>query len=110
MTAYGAGELSERVTFRRETSTPDGMGGYVKSFADVCTVWALVRPMSGREREFADAVESSANYFIVIYYRGDIRENDICLWRGRQMNIRNVKDRGPQNLYLEMDAEAGVAM
>lgn len=108
--SYQTGELSHRVTFKRETSTPDGMGGYLKSFADVCTVWALVRPMSGREREFADSIESSANYRIVIRYRPDIRENDICVWRGRQMNIRNVKDRGPQSLFLEMDAEAGVAV
>ena len=108
MTAYGAGELSERATFKRETSTPDGAGGRVRAFTSICTVWALIRPMSGREREHSQAIQSSANYLIVIRYRDDIRENDIVEWRGRTMNIRFVKDRGPRSLFLEIEAEAGV--
>lgn len=108
--ALRMGELTELVTFQREVSTPDGMGGHEKKFADICTVWARVRPMSGREREVAHAVQSSASYVIFIHYRDDIRENDICIWQGRRMNIRWVPDRGPVSSFLEVHAEAGVGI
>lgn len=106
---YQTGELNERITLSREVMTPDGIGGYVRTLKSICDVWALVRPMSGREREHAQAIQASANYFVVIRYRDDIRENDIITWRGRRMNIRFVRDRGPRALFLEMDVEAGVA-
>lgn len=106
---YGAGELTERVTFKREVLTADGVGGFDRTLSNICTVQALVRPMSGKEMEHSQSIQSSANYFIVIRYRSDIRENDTLEWRGRTMNIRFVKDRGPRSLWLEMNAEAGVA-
>lgn len=110
MTAYGAGELDQRVTFKRESMTSDGMGGHVRTFTEIATVPALVRPMSGREREHSQAIQASANYFIVIRYRDDVRENDTALWNGRSMNIRFVRDRGARSLFLEIEAEAGVAV
>lgn len=109
-TPYRPEELTECVRFLRETSTPDGSGGFQLSFAEVANVAAMVRPMSGRERENANMIQSSANYLVVIRYRDDIRENDILEWRGRKMNIRFVKDRGPRAIFLEIEAEAGVAL
>lgn len=108
MTAYGAGELTERVTFKREVSVSDGVSGYDQEYQTICTAYALVRPMSGREREQANMIHSSGNYLIVIRYRDDIFANCIAEWRGRTLNIRFVKDRGPRSLYLEMEAEMGV--
>jgi SPP1 family predicted phage head-tail adaptor len=106
---YRAGELSERVTFRREATVDDGMGGTETSWQDIATVWALVRPMSGRERERADRVDAEANYLIVVRERADLTEKDVAVWRGRQLNLRFIKYR-PRELYLEIEAEIGVAV
>ena len=108
--AYHTGELTERVTFRREIRTDDGMGGSEVSWQDVATRWALVRPMSGRERLAADQVEASANYLIVVRAPCDVRESDVAIWGGHTLNIRFVKRRGTRALFLEMEAEMGVAV
>jgi SPP1 family predicted phage head-tail adaptor len=106
---YRSGELDQRVTFRREQQTSDGMGGQSKTWGDVATVWAHVRPMSGREREHADRLNAEANYLIVIRYRTDIDETDVAVWKGRQFNLRFNKDRA-RSRFLEIEAERGVVV
>lgn len=105
--AYRAGELDQRVEIRREVRDDDGMGGSVLSWETIATVWALVRPMTGREREHSDKMNATANYLIVIRYRDDITEEDVIVWRGRQFNIRFLKDRA-RSRFLELEAERGV--
>lgn len=108
--AYHTGELTERVTFRREVRVDDGMGGSRSEWQDIATRWALVRPLTGRERLAADKVEASANYLIVVRAPCDVREDDIGVWKGRELNIRFVKRRGARALFLELEAEMGVAV
>lgn len=107
---YHTGELTERVIFRREVRVDDGMGGSELEWADIATRWALVRPLTGRERLAADKVEASANYLIVVRAPCDVQEDDIAVWNGRQLNIRSVKRRGSRALFLELEAEMGVAV
>lgn len=109
MSAYTSNDLREPVSFYREVSTPDGVGGYSKSLEKIASVRALVRPMSGRERAYADAIEASSNYFIVIRYRDDIAASTIAEWNSKKLNIRFVRDRGPRSHFLEIEAEMGVA-
>lgn len=108
--AYHTGELTERVTFKREVRVDDGMGGSRSEWQDIATRWALVRPMSGRERLAADKVEANANYLIVVRAPCDVQENDIAVWKDRELNVRFVKRRGTRALFLEIEAEMGVAV
>ena len=106
---YHARELDQRIAIEREVGVSDGQGGSTLSWQLVATVWALVRPMSGRERERAASVNAEANYLIVIRYRSDIDEKDTVVWRGRRFNLRFVKDRA-RSRFLELHAERGVAV
>lgn len=106
---YNARELDQRVTFRKEVQTDDGMGGHSTTWEDVATVWAKVRPMSGGEREHSDRENVRANYLIVIRPRDDIDESCIAVWEGTEFNIRFVKYR-PRSRFLELEAEKGVAI
>lgn len=105
---YSAGELRERVTIQTKTRTRDAMGGYVESWTDTATLWALVRPMSGGERAQAGQQQSAADYKVVIRYRSGITPQQRLVWRGTPLNIRFIADRGPRALYLEIEAEKGV--
>ena len=104
-----AGKLDQRVTFRREVRTPDGMGGSTVDWQDITTLWAMVRPMSGRERERAGRLDAEQMYVLMIRNREDLTEKDIAVWRGRTLNLRTVKYAGPREMYLYIDAEMGVA-
>lgn len=106
---YAIGELNERISLQRKTRTGDGAGGAAASWSEYAEVWALVRPMSGRERENAGREEGVRLYLVVMRHRDDVRDGDRVEWRGRHLNIRFPKDRGPRSHWLELEAEMGAA-
>jgi SPP1 family predicted phage head-tail adaptor len=106
---YHPGEMNERVQIIRETRTSDGAGGQTLSLTTLASVWAHVRPRSGREMERFDRVNASAMYLFVIRYRTDVEESDRIMWKGEFYNIRYIAQGTGRALYLEIDAERGVA-
>lgn len=106
---FRIGEMDQRIEIVRETLTDDGMGGSTVALATIATVWALVRPRSGNEIEYSDRLNGQAAYMFVIRQRDDIQENDRLKWLGVEYNIRMISRLGGRNLYLEIDAERGVA-
>lgn len=107
--ALDLGELDQRVVFQRKTRTQDGAGGAAKSWSDVATVWAHVRPLRGRERQDGGRAEGVREYLVVVRWRDDLLDGDRIEWRGRYLNIRFPQDRGRRSEYLEIEAEMGVA-
>lgn len=63
--------------------------------------------MSGRERFHADQTQPTANYMVTIRNRRDLTESDYIVWRGGEMNIRFIRDRGSRSLWLELECERG---
>ena len=106
---YRPGEIDQRVTLRRQTLTSDGPGGQTAAWSDVATFWCHVRPRSGRETVQADRVSGQTTYLFVCRYRSDVREADVLRWQGVDYNVRAILDRSGRKLYLEIDAERGVA-
>jgi SPP1 family predicted phage head-tail adaptor len=104
---YHTGMLDQRVSLQRRTIVDDGSGGGVETWAQYAEVWAHVRPMSGREREIAQRMEAAANYLVVVRMRSDVLANDKIVWSARELNVRFVKDKGPRDGFLEIEAELG---
>lgn len=105
--AYASGELDQRVTLERKVKTRDGAGGATESWITYATVYALVRPMTGHERENAMREEAVANYLIVVRRRTDVVEGHRIGWNGRKLNVRFVKTRMRKS-FLEIEADMGV--
>ena len=103
------GELDQRVQIQQQTRTPDGGGGYVEGWSTTATVWAQVRPLSGRERDQAQQQEADVRYRVRIRYRSGVTAAERIVWRGQAMQIRSVLEAGPRPLYLDLDCEAGPA-
>lgn len=106
---YHAGQLDQRISLQRRTMTRDGGGGADESWSTYATVSAMVRPMTGREREVAMREEARADYLVVLRYRNDILETDRILWRGRYLDIHFPKDLGPRTAWLELECEKGAS-
>lgn len=103
------GELDQKVVIQRETLAADGIGGSTVSVSTIATVWAKVISNSGREREFGDRLNAEAGYKFVIRWRSDVLDSDRIVYGGNSYNIRNIAKEGGRKLYLEIDAERGVA-
>lgn len=105
---YRIGELRERVTIRRSTETRDSLGSPVLTETDVATVWALVRPMSGRERQVGNTEAATAGYLFVfrqgVSAQHAISTTDALVWRGDSYDVTFVKSRGPAAHYTEVEA------
>lgn len=103
-----AGELDERVAIQARSRTPDGAGGYSEAWSTVATVWARVRPLSGRERLLGEQLEAPRNYRVTIRRRAVTADHRL-LWRGVALNVRFAPLVGSRELYQDLDCEMGVA-
>ncbi len=106
------GKADQRITFQRFAATADGIGGTTQAWANLAsvpTVWAKVTPRIGNERMEDGRMNASATATFAVRYRSDITELDRIVWRGECWNIRRVMRKSGANLWLEIDAERGVA-
>jgi SPP1 family predicted phage head-tail adaptor len=107
-----ASDLDQRITFKRETSTSDGMGGSTTTWITVATVWSAPRPMSGREREQAQRLDAQSNYVFPVrdsvIRTNDIDESCVIVWRGVTYNIRFIPQKA-RTRFTSIEAERGVA-
>lgn len=106
------GNRDQRITLQAFTRTADGVGGYTSAWANIAqnpTVWASVRPASAREALASDRVGASSLYVFTIRNRDDLNEADRIVWRSENYNVRSIRRRGGREMYLEIEAERGVA-
>lgn len=110
MINYRVGELDQRITIKREQLASDSMGGSEVALVDVGDMWCHVRFKSGRETQDADRLAAETRYIFVIRWRGDLLANDRIVWSGSSYNIRAINQMGGRKLYLELEADGGVAL
>ena len=103
------GTLDQRVTIEQETRTADAYGGAAITWTTMVTVWAGVKPLTGRERADMAAIEAPASYRFTLRRRADVTEAMRLGWNGQTYNIRFIADPGSRGLYMTIDAERGVA-
>jgi len=107
--SYRAGELDQRVKVMRLANAPDGYGGFTTEWLEAGEYWAHVRPMSGREVVDFERLQGEASYLFVFRNGIDLLDADRLDWYGEQFNIRVRKQPKARAMYVEVEAERGVA-
>lgn len=106
-----AGDLRERITIERASSTQDAFGEPIESWSTVATVWANMAPQrytTGVEA-LAQALGREAvktSYTVTIYWRSDVLETDRVTWNGKVLDILRVIDPDGRRTWLELLCEA----
>lgn len=67
-----AGRLNRNVTIQRRVETQNATGEVVWTWVDVCSVWAEIAAVTGREFFGAQQIQSSVTHAITIRYRTGI--------------------------------------
>jgi len=109
---YTAGMLREPVTFQRRTLASDGAGGFSETWAAIpgAPTRAFARTPGGSERYAHDRLEGIARVKLTVRYFAALTEGDAVILRGIRHNIRFINNVQFQDLWLEIDAERGVAV
>ena len=107
-----SGKLNAEITIQRNTPASDGEGGFTDAWAADPSggVWAMVKPMSGSERWFAERVTPGNRYRMIIRFRGDANgapyysAEDRVQYKGRTYAIESVIDLEDESRYIEITA------
>ena len=107
--ALKAGRLRHRVTLQSAADTADGGGGFTTVWSDVATVWASIEPLKGRERLFAQQLESPVSHRVTLRHRSGVTTAMRVKFGSRILNIRSVINAEERDRALELLCEEGVA-
>lgn len=93
--ALNAGDLDQRVTLQQAVETRDSGGGVEVTWQNLTTnptVWAQVRPLSGREAYRARQVIATATHSVRIRNRSDVTPKMRVVHGSKVLNIEAVQD------------------
>ena len=109
-----AGELKHRILFESETTTGDGSGGFISTWAEVATVWAKVQNGGGREKAEAMQLKPQTDYVLTVRYRSDMLapagQKMRATVEGRLCNITSVEDIELAKRWLKIKCTAGAVV
>jgi SPP1 family predicted phage head-tail adaptor len=100
-----SGQLNKRVTLQYQTKVSDGMGGFVTSFVDACTVWAALWPTSANEITAANATVMVVSHRIRIRYRSVLKASWRIKYGNRYFNIVSIINQNEANEFLDIMAK-----
>lgn len=106
-----AGKLNKRVEISYlATGSPavDDFGMPNTSWEELCTVWAAVEPISGREFWAQQQVQSEITVKIRVRYRNDITEGMQAEYNSKTYTIKNVIDYKESHKELWLMCSEGV--
>ncbi len=104
MSKMTIGELRQRITFQKLITTVNESGFEVETWEDVCTVWAAVSNLHGREYFAAAAVQAENTVKFTVRYLSGIATTMRILFRGKQYNITAIDNIKFQNRFIEIKA------
>ena len=97
------GRLRHRVTIQEPTETADTYGQPLLTWSTVCTCWAHVNPISGRERIDAAMSQSTVSHRITIRHRDGITPRMRVVYGDRTFGISAVINVAERDAEMILD-------
>ena len=106
------GRLDKRVTIQSRVTTKDVYGEESTTWNDVCTVWASIKPIGGREKLRSGAVGASISTTIAVRYRASLADpltvaGYRVLYSSRIYNILGSRDVEEKHEHIILDCSEG---
>lgn len=103
------GAMRHRVTIEEPVRTGDEGGGAEILWTQVATVWAEVRPKTGREVFESDQLGGRVTHDVRMRFREGVTPKMRILHRGRVFDIRYVANLGEADAWLMCACEETTA-
>lgn len=104
-----AGELDRRITIASFTESQNAYGEPVKTWNTLATVWANVKPASGREFFNSNQRVAEVDTIFKIRYRDDVTPQMRVLYNGSIYDIKSILEIGGREEGLQILAQIEVA-
>ncbi|MBP2653349.1 MAG: head-tail adaptor [Firmicutes bacterium] len=101
----GAGKLNQRVTIKELTDNTDAGGGAAETWTTFATVWANIKPLTGKTLYYAQQIESMVDSEIKIRYLSGITTNMRVTVDNRIFEINNILDYDGKKRELTLLAQ-----
>ena len=106
------GRLNKRIMLQRRTGALDGSGQLANSWVDVATVWADIRPITGREKMRALMVGWELTHTVLIRYNVTFPPvQTLATWRvkygDRILSISSALDFDEAHAVIVLDCIEG---
>lgn len=101
-------KLRHRITFQEPIRVANDSGGFTNTWTNLVnspTVWAEVKPVSAKERLYAQQVQYQRSHKVTIRFRHDITQEMRFKFDDRYFQIKGVRNIDERGKYLEIDAE-----
>lgn len=96
------GDLNKRINFQYMTKTPDGMGGWISVWTNVCTVFAAIWPVSAKEQIEAMQSVMTISHRIRIRYRSVLKPSWRVKFGDKYFAIVSIINPNMGNKYLDL--------
>ena len=96
------GKLRHRITLQKQVNTVNDYGGAVTTWKNVATVWADVRPLSGREYFSAQQVQSEVTTQIWLRHIEGIKPTMKVKFGKREFEILSVLNTQERDVSLQL--------
>jgi len=100
-----AGDLRERVTIQRVSSTRDAIGGLIETWSNLMTVYAKVAPMNAGEQYRRQQIQAKADWKVTVRYANSIAPADRLVWRDRTFQIKGITNPDMHRRFLDLACE-----
>jgi SPP1 family predicted phage head-tail adaptor len=103
-----AGALRHRVLLQERSTAEDTFGQQKTTWTDYDTIWASVKPLSGRELLAAQAVNTEVTHKVVTRYQPGIKPSMRAIHADRIFEIQSVLDIEERHISLDLLCTEGL--
>lgn len=96
------GRLKHRITFQKLVNSKNEYGELENSWNDVITVWAEVRPTTGRSFFNAKQINSEISHSVYIRYRNGLSPNMRIKFKGRIFEVLYIMNVNEDNTLMQI--------
>ena len=96
------GKLRHRITLQKQVNTVNDYGAAVTTWKNVATVWADVRPLSGREYFSAQQIQSEVTTQIWLRHIEGIKPTMKVKFGKREFEILSVLNTQERDVSLQL--------
>ena len=94
------GKLRHRIELYSVTETQDNYGEVTKGYELATTVWASIKPLSGKELAHAQQVSAETSFKIVIRYNSAVTSEYRLVFGSRTFEITGMLNGDEKGEYL----------